>query len=220
MPRSRLGLRGGLAALLCLAASAGCNGLLGITDVEQLPDTPDAGGCGIVSSIAQVSDATTGGSVSHTSTGNVPLLLVLLDSDAMPDALDMMLFNNMGGHATYPPGRYTLLPADARFDTCGLCIRIHTDFNASTGTFSQTYLATAQGYVDLASNDATGMSGAMHDLELRHVNVSSTGVTTDVNDGCTVRIGTVTFSQRYGAFAPGMVPTAAGRDPGARSGSL
>lgn len=135
--------------------------------------------------------------LSHRMNDGGPNMLFLLNTDARPDALSLDLYNNMGGHGVLnAPGSYALGAADARLETCGLCIAIYTDFDSSTKMFSGAYLALGQGTLTLTKADATGLAGRLQGLKLRHVDLSS-NTTKETGDGCSVTVEDVRFDMPY-----------------------
>jgi hypothetical protein len=180
--------------LLALATTA-CNSILGVTDVELgAPDAPPAQ-CDVIPHFASVSSVTSATNLIHGSRGN-PSLLFVLNSDPKPDSLTLQLYDDMGGHGKVnTPGEYKFTSQDTKVETCGLCVFINTDFDAAASSFSQTYLALAQGSLMLDTADATRLTGSMLGLKLRHVTTS--GSTTDAGDGCEVTIDRVVFDVAY-----------------------
>jgi hypothetical protein len=214
-------LRGGLAALGTLTAA--CNAILGVNDVTEEPTAgadagADAHPCDVASDFALIMAPPSPSSLSHHMADGGASLAFLLNNDTKPDGLVMELYDNMGGHGVVNAvGSYTLTTADARLDTCAICVFIFTDFDSSTSTFSQVYFAAAQGTLKLTMFDAIGITGSLEGLKLRQVNLS--GGMFDVVDGCSVTIEdaefTATWSTAISTGAPNDSVT--GLSAGARS---
>jgi hypothetical protein len=196
--------RGGLAALASLTVA--CNSLVGLPDVS--PQTVDAGPrpdapvdtpmCDVASSFSLISSNPSTSILTRTSTG-APNMLFLLNADAKPDALQVLLYSNLAGHGNLTtPGTYSLTAGDAKLETCGICAAVQTNFdNNATPKYSQTYFALTQGSLTINSaTTTTRLVGRMQSLKFRRVNLSSSG-TVDVNDGCLVTIGDVEFDMMY-----------------------
>jgi hypothetical protein len=191
-----------LGALVSLAPlTIACNSVLGIDDVALLPPdatmVPDAARCDVMPAFSLVTSNSSTSILSHISGTTNSSMLFLLNTDAKPDSLGVLLYDNKGGHAALNAvGTYTLTASDSRIETCGLCAVVNTDYDSSARTFSQTYWAVTQGTLTLTKADSTGMAGRIQNLKFRHVNISS-GTTADVNDGCAVRIDDVRFDMPY-----------------------
>ncbi len=186
-------LRRGLAALLPLATA--CNAIVGVEDVSL--GQPDAGvSCTVHPDFdLVVSNPATTKLDRHSNGG--PSLLFLLNTDAKPDALSLMLYDNMGGHGAFVAGQtYPITAGDSRLETCGICLGIYTDFDRSTNTFSETFMALAQGSLTLTTSDSTRLAGQLQGLKLRHVDLSGS-TTRDLDDGCLVAIDDVRFDMTY-----------------------
>lgn len=182
----------GLAAIA--ASTAACNAVLGISDL-------DSGSCDVAASFTLVAGNPTTTVLDHHMSGGTSLLF-LLNQDAMPDAISLDLYDDMGGHGVVNAvGSYALTSGDAAFASCGICVALYADFDASSKTFSQTYFAVTQGTLVLDMFDTTGIRGSLHGLQFRQVD-QSTG--RDVANGCTVTIDDVEFAAQWStSVAPG-----------------
>jgi hypothetical protein len=198
-------VRGGLVALVALTAA--CNAVLGVEDVTPLPDAtspPDAQSCDVAPDISLVTSNPSTSTLTHHASDSGVDLAIRLNVDAMPDAMDMGLYDSMGGHGIVNAvGTYSLTAADSKFETCGICITVFTNFDASSSTFSQAYMASAQGSLTLTRADTTGMTGRLQGLKLRQIDQASlmSGTTKDASGGCTVTIEDVEFTMSYSAVA-------------------
>lgn len=186
-----LAIRGAaLAALVGFIVA--CNAIVGVEDVSLRA-------CGVNENFPLVTSNPTTTLLTHSmvNSQSVPSLFILLSNDAKPDALFLQLYNNMGQHGVVnAPGTYSLTASDAKFEACGICAEIDTDFDSTAKKFSQTFLALGQGTLRLTFADSTRLAGSMHDLEFRHVDTSSNS-TVDVNDGCVVTVEDVEFDMTY-----------------------
>ncbi|HWU90318.1 MAG TPA: hypothetical protein VN253_23800 [Kofleriaceae bacterium] len=180
---------------IALPLAVGCNAIIGMDGVSL--ETPDAGAiCDVNSSFGLVNSNPATSILRHTASGAVSLLL-LLNTDAKPDSLGMLLYNNMGGHGILnAPGSYLINTADSRTETCGICLGVYADFNSSTSMFSQTYMAKGQGTLTLTTADNTKMVGRLQGLKFRRVDISG-ATTQEINDGCMVTIDDVHFDLPY-----------------------
>lgn len=210
---SQVILTAGLAALAC--STMACNSLLGIDDVSRaspdaMPRIPPDGAamCDVVSDISLVNASATTSTLTHGQFG--PNIAIQLNVDPKPDSLDILLDNNQAGHGTLTAvGTYPLTPGDAKLETCGICVVIFTNYDSSAKTFSQDYLANAQGALTVTRSDATGLAGRIRTLSFRHVDLS--GPTQDINDGCKATIEDIEFDLAYSATAAPSVEAATHR---------
>jgi hypothetical protein len=180
---------------------AGCNAVVGVEEVSLSP--PDAGAamgsasCGVAAEFGLVVSNPATSRLDHRMADGGPSLLFLLNTDTRPDALGVLLYDNMGGHdKLIAPGTYSLTAADSRVETCGICLGIFVDFDRATTTFAQTYQARGQGTLTVTKADAQQLAGRIQGLTFRHVD--TTGSTTrEIDDGCTVRVADVQFDLSY-----------------------
>jgi len=193
----------GRAGMLAVATlTVACNALVGDSGDFQLAP-PDAGidapkvDCKVNPDFGIVASNAVTARLSHRTSDGGPSLLFLLNADAKPDALSVLLYDNMGGHGVLnAKGTFSLGATDAKLETCGICAEVLVDFDRTAATVAATYLATAQGTLTLTKADATGLTGRMQSLKLRHVEISG-NVTHEVADGCAVTIGDVEFDLPY-----------------------
>lgn len=199
---------GGIA--VCLAPIAACNAILGIDDVTPvMPGTsvPDARieavRCDVAANLTLISATPSTSLLTHHMTGGGVSLAFLLDSSARPDELAMDLYDGTGGHGVVNAvGSYGITASDAALASCGICVGVYTDLDASARTFSQAYFAVSQGTLKLDVFDATGISGSLKGVRLRQVDLSG-GSMRDVVGGCTVTIGDAEFTATWSsAVAP------------------
>ncbi len=231
-PRSSFALRLSLALLALFLAA--CSSLIGIEDVELGDgsgggddggvDAPPAAGCNVASSFGLISSNPTTSSIRRRSDGGSSLLF-LLNTDAKPDSLSVLLYSDMGGHgALEVPGTYPINAADAKLETCGICALVNTDFDSAASSFRETFMAEARGSLTIISASSTRLSGRISSLKFRRVDNSS-GVTREVADPCSVTINDVFFDMTYPtpqeqaegadldpAIAPDLVPLLDQRD--------
>ena len=199
-------LRGGaLAAIASLTIA--CNTVLGVDnvslarpDARPSPDAaPDATPCEVDPRFQLVATPPAGASLIHLSSGS-PSLLIFMNDDPRPDGLFLQLYDGMGNHPVLNAvGTYQLNGFDAKLETCGICAFIAVNINRTAGTSEQQYFATGTGDLTLTTASATRMTGSMHNLEFRHVDTTSG--TSDIPDGCAVKIDTVEFDIAYSAAA-------------------
>jgi hypothetical protein len=181
-------------ALLFLAtflATAGCNSILGIPDVELQtctnPIAPEAG-YGII-------NANTTGLATES-----PTLLFLranLNSATRPDILRLELYDGSSWVGNNPvPGTYDLVGNETIYDNpsgCGICVRIWTQVDANFLSPSAQYMPRSG---TLRLTNTTGrLVGSLENLELRRVNIgpSPDFTTTDHTSGCGTSITRVDF---------------------------
>lgn len=181
-----------------LSLFAACTTVLGVEDVDLAPT--DAGPtvtCSVAADFDLVTSNPATTVLSRRSSDDGPSLLILLNTETKPDALSVMLYDNMGGHGVLnKPGTYLLGPADSKLETCGICAGIYADYDRDTNMFSQTFMALAQGSLILTTADASGLAGRLQGLKFRRVDISG-NVTREISDGCTVTIDDVRFDVTY-----------------------
>jgi hypothetical protein len=199
---SRLRSLPGLTSLLALALAAGCNTLLGVEDVSLFePDaaptpTPPPPTCNVSSRLPLVVSNTSTTRLSRTGGGN-PSLLFLLNTDSKPDSLSMLLYANMGGHGILEaPGTYGVAAADAKLETCGICLFVNTDYDSVANKFLETFMAEPQGTLTITAATPARLAGRIQRLKFRRVDLSG-GVTEEVADPCSVTIDDVVFDMAY-----------------------
>lgn len=196
-----------LLAAPALALTSACNTLIGMEDVEladEEPPPPPPPTCNVAERFGLIASNPETTSLIHrggTSTGGASLLF-LLNTDARPDSFVMQLYDNMGGHGVLNAvGNYTVTAADAKLETCGICLLVNTDFDSSgAGSFRETFMAQAQGTLSLTTATTTRLAGRIQRLKLRRVD-NSGGVTREVADPCSVTIDDVVFDMPYSTSA-------------------
>lgn len=210
-------------AVLAAVLSAGCNTVLGIGNLAPPPDGavsqpgPSDGGladaspvdgapldappdCRVKASLGTIVATPSTALLDRRADGGATLLL-LLNIDPTPDVLLLALFDNEGGHQVlHAPGTYPLTAADARDETCGICVPIIADVDLEEGTGVQLFFALGQGTLTVERADAAGMAARARNLTLRRVTISG-GVTRDVNDGCAVTLDELRFDLPYETVA-------------------
>lgn len=187
-----------LGAAAAIALATACTAVIGVEDVELAPpDGPPAATCSVNKEFELVVSNPSTSVLSRRSSDGGPSLLFLLNTDAKPDALSALLYDNMGGHGVLnAPGTYLLSAADAKLETCGICLFVDADYDRSAGTSSQTFMALGQGTLTLTTATTTRMVGRLGGLKFRHVDISGS-VTREIADGCTVAIDDVRFDMSY-----------------------
>lgn len=161
------------------AAASGCREVAASTRQHRLPR-----------------DSELRSSLAHTSSG-APSMIILLNADTKPDALGMVLYDNLGGHGVLNArGTYALTAIDTKSEDCGLCVGIYVDFDSSANKFAENYWALAQGTLTLTKSDTTGLTGRLQGIKVRHVEIANR-VTPESVDGCTSTIDDVEFDLPY-----------------------
>jgi hypothetical protein len=115
-----------------------------------------------------------------------------LNEDALPDVVSIELYAGGGPFpTTLTTGTFQLTGAELQLSTCSACVLVYADV-PETGEPPQTLMATG-GTLTLTS--VTGhLSGTLSNVTFQHVAIDdNTGVSTPVNDGCTTRIGSLSF---------------------------
>lgn len=187
-----------LGAVASSALTAACTSLIGVEDVELAPpDAAPPARCDVHPEFDLVVSNPATTVLSRRSSDGGPSLLFLLNTDPKPDALSVLLYDNMGGHGVLnAPGTYSLTAADAKLETCGICVFVYGDYDRASSTFSQTFMALGQGSLKLTKADSAGLTGQLQGLKLRHVDVSGS-TTKEVADGCAVAVDDVRFDLSY-----------------------
>lgn len=184
--------------------SAACNGLLGVEDVELQTPEPSVDDpvdpprpCNVASNFGLISSNPTTSVIRRRSDGGSTLTF-LLNADAKPDFFSVMLYANSGGHGVIEMSNtsHPIYPSDTKFESCGICAFINTDFDSNASTFAETFMAEAQGTLNITTATSTRLVGSLRGLKFRHVDTSS-GSTTEVPDHCTVTIDRVFFDMAY-----------------------
>lgn len=195
-----------IVTLVVIIHSAACNGLLGVEDVElQTPQQPDGNTvdppppprCNVASNFGLISSNPTTSIIRRRPDGGSTLTF-LLNADAKPDFFSVMLYANSGGHGVIETSNssHPLYPSDTKFESCGICAFINTDFDSNASTFAEIFMAEAQGTLNITTATSTRLVGSLRGLKFRHVDTSS-GSTTEVPDHCTVTIDSVFFDMTY-----------------------
>lgn len=198
-----------IALLSLVTLTSACSSVIGIEDVELGNgsggggggndggvDAPPSGNCNVAPSFGLISSNPSTSSIRRRADGGSSLLF-LLNTDPKPDSLSILLYSNMGGHGNLEvPGTYPINASDAKLETCGICALVNTDFDSTTSTFRETFMAEARGSLTIVSASATRLSGRIGSLKFRRVDNSS-GVTREISDPCTVTINDVYFDMMY-----------------------
>ncbi len=121
----------------------------------------------------------------------------LLGMDMPPDAMFLELYNTYApfGTSAAPgaigPGSHTIDATQASYETCGLCLQFHANFDEASGAGSNIYMPNG-GTINITAMDpAVGGAYALTftNLTLREVTIDPmTFVTTDVAGGCTATL--------------------------------
>lgn len=195
-----------IVTLVVIIPSAACNALLGVEDVEletpeppgETPvDPPPPPPCNVASNFGLISSNPTTSVIRRRSDGGSTLTF-LLNADAKPDSVSVMLYANSGGHGVIETSNssHPLYPSDTKFESCGICAFVNTDFDRNASTFAETFMAQAQGTLNITTATSTRLAGSLRGLKFRHVDISN-GSTTEVPDHCTVTIDNVVFDMTY-----------------------
>ena len=131
-----------------------------------------------------------------------------LDANTPPDLLYVELYEGFGIFANgIGPGTYTIAGAELNYSSCGLCVRILTEVDPSTGPNDDGYLATGGSViidtVDLNTNEIAGSASG---LTFEHVTIDGgTFQSTPHPDAgqCVSAITTVSFSTAMGTGGGG-----------------
>ncbi len=175
------------------------------------PDAPPAASCTAETAYAAGPSATSGnyvcgdGSATCASfdPGASDNILVggTLNADALPDFLQIELYNGFGvfdgGIAT---GTYDLtVTSEANYSSCGACIRILSDMNTSTFEGVDDYFQTAGTLTITAftTGDASTPStitGSISGLDLEHVTIDSSSYTSTPVGDCSTTVPDFSFT--------------------------
>jgi hypothetical protein len=110
-----------------------------------------------------------------------------VNADAMPDGFAVELYAGSGALAGgIVPGTYPLAGADLNYETCGVCVRLFTDFNGTQFTDAG-YFATG-GTVTI-TQVSPNFIGSVSNITMEHVEVDATTfASTPHADGCTTSV--------------------------------
>ena len=131
----------------------------------------------------------------------------LLNSDALPDALQLELYDGYGVFADgIVAGTYDLtIASEANYATCGACIRIYTDTDSS-GNGVDDYYQTAgslviTGFTTGDASTPSTITGSISGLALEHVTInSSTYESTAVGD-CETTVADFSYTANLTDYA-------------------
>jgi len=114
----------------------------------------------------------------------------VLDGAALPDALQIELWDNYGAFAGGPvtTGTFTIAGAETAYDTCGVCVVLYGDADPATGAVREFYLAES-GTVQIESI-AGNLTGSISGVSFRKLD-PMTG--TPIDDGCASAVGGASF---------------------------
>jgi hypothetical protein len=144
----------------------------------------------------------------------------LLNMDAMPDAIHLLLYEGYGafagsGSAGYvKTGTFTIQGDELDFAKCGVCAFISTDIHMQGSGFADTdvYFATGGSLtltaVGAGSNGSGTLAGHLDGVSFVHVSDPTLATTTPAGDGCMSAIDTLAFS---GVLMPPFQRDVAGR---------
>ncbi len=118
-------------------------------------------------------------------------MTAVLDGAAMPDALQVELWDNYGAFAggAVTAGTFTIAGAETEYDTCGVCVVLYGDVDPATGAVGEFYLAES-GTVQIDSIAGT-LTGSISGVSFRKLD-PMTG--TPIADGCASAMGGASFS--------------------------
>jgi hypothetical protein len=127
--------------------------------------------------------------------GNYLYLNAALNMD--PDSVQIELWDGYGGLVEgLKAGTYMISGEDTDYTTCGVCVMVYANgmpWPEEGEPQGDWYMATS-GTVELTSVSGK-LTGSLTNATLRHqVNPDLTGWV-DADDGCTARVGTLTFDQ-------------------------
>jgi hypothetical protein len=179
-----------------LALTSACTELIGVEEVELEAPPPPPVNCSVSPRFSLISSNPTTSRLSRRADGG-PSMIFLLNADAKADSLGALLYPNMGGHgALEAPGTYAITAADSKFETCGICLLVNTDFDTTTSKFLETFLAEPQGTLTITTATTTRLAGHLRGLKFRKVDLSG-GTTREVSSPCSVAIDDVYFDMEY-----------------------
>lgn len=178
-------------------------------DAHTTDATVDAPPCQAMASYGTPSLGSEGansyGSGSSGSNAHALLYGGKLNNNALFDLLDVELFAGTGAFAAtdITTGSFNLATEDADYSTCGACVLIFTQYNASapmgTDPVGQYYLATG-GTLNLTgvgsgSGPGQTLQGTLSNATFDHVTIDPNSfVSTKVADGCATAITSATLA--------------------------
>lgn len=110
-----------------------------------------------------------------------------LDAAATPDIFKLVLIDGRGVFASgYAPGTYTIAAAETKYATCGACVEIFANVDASNN-FAAFYMAQS-GTLTITSVTPR-LTGTLSNADLIHLNDDDTVNT----DGCTTHVDSLAF---------------------------
>jgi hypothetical protein len=201
-------IRSLLGIVLFASLAAACGGGGGDDDDDTTPpdasggDDPDAntnpGTCLTVADYANptlIGQAATGGPVGSEATPDGITLQAALNADATPDLLQVEFIKGFGVFTTnITTGTFALSGDELNYATCGLCPRVFTDLNTTTGEpAAQQYFATAGSFTITAITP--NITGTYTGLQFEEVTIADDGsfTSTPVPGGCTTNVGSGSF---------------------------
>ncbi len=197
--------------LLACGGSSNNNKTVHTVDSKTFMDGSGSTACTAASSYASLGNL--GAAVDHPATGSAAQYQTLYSTVGSADAI-VALFE--AGGTKWPqmvaPGTFTIDATDGDLGTCDLCFLLSPggwDMTAMTlgvKDLTDVYIATA-GTVTITATGTAGsgsghqLLGTVSNLQLKHVSIDTTsGVQTDLPDGCTTSIGSGGFG--YDLHAP------------------
>jgi len=116
-----------------------------------------------------------------------------INAHVAPDLFQVELYKGLGSLASgeIAPGTYAIEGAELNYGTCGVCLRMFTDFDGSV--FADDYYAT--GGTITITQVSPKFEGSISNVTFEHVTIdASTFESTPHADGCTTSISALSWS--------------------------